>query len=379
MNADSLSFEVEPGADHPPLDADLERFSAALDAYPAAFIGNPLQLLFLDDAEPIASAERYLKALDRPSLMDERREYLADGHRPWPFPSLEVPSRPDPWELSVRLFQYWDRAVKILPIQGSIAQTVAGRAQHPRADVVLMVIADGLSYYDLPPEVESEPRLVVGVSTTPFGYREVVGQPSLSRRLFSLGYKEQLGYTYYPPEEGTLSGDIFAQLSPTQIMRVREFDEVLHDVAQRPCLNAYLQVTVAGLDQICHAHHDRPPRDYYLQNLLQRFDRLVDCLVTKKRRVLACLTSDHGILWREELEGRVQLCGDLFTEDIRSPRYLKGHLLRPYGKPVTCQGQRFTLLGFPFMTRPLRANEWGVHGGISAWESLVPLRIVSAG
>jgi len=42
----------------------IRRFSAALNAYPAGFSGNPLNLLLLDDAEPISAAEAYLRQLD---------------------------------------------------------------------------------------------------------------------------------------------------------------------------------------------------------------------------------------------------------------------------------------------------------------------------
>jgi hypothetical protein len=94
---------------------------------------------------------------------------------------------------------------------------------------------------------------------------------------------------------------------------------------------------------------------------------------------LACLTADHGILWREQIEGRIEIVGDIYSQETHSPRYVKGHLLRPYGRQVTCDKQRYTLLGVPYLTRSLRSNEWGVHGGISAWESLVPMHIVQIG
>jgi hypothetical protein len=88
--------------------------------------------------------------------------------------------------------------------------------------------------------------------------------------------------------------------------------------------------------------------------------------------VLACLTADHGILWREAIEGRLEVVGDLIHEDAGHARYVRGHVLRPYGRCVTCLDSHYTAFRFPFMTRELRSNEWGVHGGISAWESIVP-------
>lgn len=68
----------------------------------------------------------------------------------------------------------------------------------------------------------------------------------------------------------------------------------------------------------------------------------------------------------------MQVADDLFAEDIGSPRYVKGSILRGYGRVCRCRGQSYTLFRAPYVTRRFRNNEWGVHGGISAWESVVP-------
>ncbi len=357
----------------------MAQLSAAIDAFPAAFSGNPLHLFFLEDAKAIASAEQYLRGLDGPALIEERREYLPRSYGPWPFPAIGVPGRPDPWQLSLRLFDRLEDVEVILPSQRAVAGIVEARVRQVRPDVVVLVIADGLSYYDLPDDMDARPCFVAGVSNTEFGYREVVGNPSLARRLFTLGYQDQRGYTYYAVEEESLSGAIFGSFSPTQVRRVSGFEEIIGDVSKASAYRAYIQVTLAGLDQLCHFHRDRPPREHYLHQLLHRFEQLTDCLVSKGYRAVACLTADHGILWREYIENRCEIISDLFSEDARSPRYVKGHILRPYGRTRTCSAGRFTLLGAPFLTRRLKATEWGVHGGISAWESLVPLRIITVG
>jgi hypothetical protein len=40
---------------------------------------------------------------------------------------------------------------------------------------------------------------------------------------------------------------------------------------------------------------------------------------------------------------------------------------------VEFEGKEFALLEYPYLRRDLRANEWGVHGGLSFEESVVPL------
>ena len=351
----------------------LERFSAAIDLYPAAFSGNPLHLLFLDDAEPVRDPRDFVRKLDAPPLLGERRQYVVDGPSFWPFPAFRLTSRPDPWALSWCLFERFDQASQVLVTQSGIGAIIESLARRLAPDMVALLIVDGLSFYDLPEAMDAQPCFVDSATITEVGYRQVIGQPEVSRRLFVAGYWQQLGFTYYAPDPKSLAAQILAQFSGSQIVQVREFDEVLTHLSQTHLRKGYIQVAAPGLDHLCHAHHDRPPRETYLAEVLQRFDKLIDCLAGHGRRVLAFLTADHGILWREHIEGRVQVVGDLFPEDAGHARYVRGRFLRDYGRCRTSFGQNYTLLRVPCMTRNLRNNEWGVHGGISAWESIVPL------
>jgi hypothetical protein len=356
-------------------DRAIHRFSFALDAYPAGFSGNRLNLLLVGNATPICSAEAYLKQLDDLPLLEERREYLLDEHSAWPFPRINLDDRPDPWLISEQLFERFEDARLLIPTQQQVGRMLERRARLFEPAVVALVIVDGLSYYDLPNELQATPCLVEGISITEYGYREVVGSPSISRRLFALGYFDQVGFTYYPTERKGLSSDIHDTFSSSQIVRVKSFDEVLAHLNDKRFRRGYVQVTLAGLDEICHSHHDYPPRRRYLDDVLSRFDALVECLSRKNVRVLACLTADHGILWRDVIEDRLEVADDLFQGETYLARYIKGTVLRPYGKLCRSLGQNYTLLRIPWMTRKFKNNEWGVHGGISAWESIVPLLI----
>jgi hypothetical protein len=353
----------------------LRRFSKALDAYPAAFRGNPLNLLLLDEASPIMRGTEYLRRLGGPGLMSERREYLCGEASDWPFPEFCVEERPDPWSLSLRLFDNFELARTILPTQSDVARRIEARALQMRAEVVAFVIVDGLSYYDLGPDVGAEPCLVDGVTTTEHGYRAAVGDPSVARRLFAHGYAKQAAFTYFAIGSDGLAADVHDVFSPPQVLRVRAFGDIVDSVARLPRGRSYIQVTLAGLDHLCHAHHDEPPIGYYRDEMLQRFDSLLEVLASPGRRVLGVLCADHGILWRGDIEGRLELVDDLFDESARWPRYTKGALLRHYGRVCRTLGQTYTLFRIPYMTRRFRNNEWGVHGGISAWESIVPLII----
>ncbi len=353
--------------------AGIATFSRLLDLYPAAFSGNPLNLLLLDDAQPIWNGRDYLRRLDALSLMDERREYLADASCSWPFPHVRLDSRPDPWDISEVLFERFDDARLMLPKQGGIAEVIDARVRQRLPRAVGLIIADGLSYYDMLPEMGAEPVFVPGITSTAFGYREVTGQPSISRRLFALGYAQQMGFTYFDPQVNDLARDVYATFAPSQVTRVKEFGEVLNMLKGVPATPIYVQITMAGLDQLSHSHWDRPPRDEYLRHIVENYDALAEALRGRFGHALTVLTADHGILWRDEIEGRLEIADGLFAEDLGSPRYVKGSLLRGYGRVCRCNGQHYTLLRAPYMTRRFRNNEWGVHGGISAWESIVPL------
>jgi hypothetical protein len=350
--------------------------SVAIDAYPPAFRGNVLNLLFLDDAQPIRCAAAYLRSLDSPNLRDVCREYLMpEGYALWPFPVHSITERPDPWSLSERLYDNFSAAQHVLPTQRDVGCILHEKAAKLQPDIVALMIVDGLSYYDLPYAADVQPCLVNGVSTTDFGYREVIGKPTVSERLFSLGYSHQMGFTYFDVETNPLASELYGVFGSSQIKRVVTFKECLEHISAEGISHGFVQISAAGLDGLCHHHQDEPPVKHYIDEILHRFDALVSCLHEGNRNVLACLTADHGILWRQHLEGQWYVVNDLQPDDARYVRYIGGSRMRTYVLVKSCHGSAYSILRVPYITRKLRNNEWGVHGGISAWESIVPLII----
>lgn len=354
----------------------LSRMSVAMDAYPPAFLGNALNLLFLDDAQPIRYASAYLRGLDSPNLCDVCREYLMpEEHALWPFPVHSITERPDPWLLSEKLHDSFNAAQHLLPTQRDVGRILHEKATKLQPDIVVLMVVDGLSYYDLPDGVDAQPCLVNGVSITDFGYREVIGKPTVSERLFSLGYSHQMGFTYYDVKTNPLASELYGVFGSSQVKRVATFKECLEHISAGGMSQGFVQVTTAGLDGLCHHHRDEPPVKYYTDEILNRFDALVSYLHEGNRKVLACLTADHGILWRHSLEGKWSVVNDLQVDDKRCVRHIRGSRIRDYILVKSGFGGTFSMLRVPYITRKLRNNEWGVHGGISAWESIVPLII----
>jgi len=359
--------------------ADVTKLSTAIDAYPAAFRGNRLNLLFLDDAHPIDSSREFLKKVDSLQLQEERREYLINDKEEWPFPTISIESRPDPWKLTDALFDNFETAHKVLPTQRDIGQILIEHAKKKDSDVIILIVVDGLSYYDLPDDMEAMPCLVRGVTTTDFGFRDVMGKPNISQRLFSLGYKSQIAFTFFDVNSRPLSAELHEPFGGSQLKRINSIDEGIDIIRRNPFWRGYIQIVAPGLDKLAHYHADRPMIKETLVRIFERLDKVIDSVSLKGRKVTAYLTSDHGILWRDDAKDRAEVVGDLFSEDTAHPRYVKGSLPRNYARAVKLESKSYTLLKAPYMTRDWKHSEWGVHGGISAWESIVPIIIKEIG
>jgi len=353
---------------------DLSDFERALDWYPPAYWGNRLNLLLLADAEPLVDPRDYLRRLDQPNLVGEAREFSIEPELAWPFPTFRVDTRPSAQQVQLQLADGVERAKRFLPTQRDLAGMISAQATLLHPDVVALMVVDGLSYYDLDEASAAQPIIVDGVTITDHGYRQVIGSPPVSARLFRAGYMDQRGYSFFDRKANDLAADLFHPFADIQLTRVRQFAEVLADLEARPVTHTYVQVTSPGLDGICHQHPDAPPVQYYLQSLLQKFTKLVECLSARHSSVLAFLTSDHGILWREGFEpGTWRIASGLAPEDCIRGRYVRGAIMRDYTVVVQGDGSTYSLLKYPYLARDWRSNEWGMHGGISAWESIVPL------
>lgn len=354
---------------------ELRCFSRAIDAYPAAFQGNRLNLLFLDDACPIYNPQEYLRFFDELELQEERREFLIEDREEWPFPTIRMESHPDPWEISLLLFKHFSNVTTVLPTQRNIGTLLLNQAIQDKVDLVILFIVDGLSFYDLPDTIHAEPCFVNGVTTTAFGYSEVIGKPTVSQRFFSAGYRDQMALTFFDETGNPVSAKLHNAFGTSQVHRINTIEEGLKLLEKANIQHGYIQIAAPGLDRLCHYHADRPPYEEYLKQIMHRFQTVFDALSQSKRKIRICLTADHGIMWREQVEERTEVVHDLLPEDRGHPRYIKGSLLRGYTQVIRSGEQTYSLLQAPYLTRNWKHGEWGMHGGISAWESIVPIII----
>jgi hypothetical protein len=244
-------------------------------------------------------------------------------------------------------------------------------AQLTEGDLVILMLVDGLSYADVKRYAPqwlpyAKPVLVDGVSETEQGMLRIVGDPPLAYQLFDQGFRRLLGFTYWEREREPLTQRLFAGFGD-QVRRVRSFSQALNILEQEELRGAFVQIVRAGLDEMAHRHRETRNLAAEVEGIFRDMGLLSDLVRKKGLSGILHMVSDHGILWAQEHH----LTEYEFTSDAH-PRHYEYAKQGKYVLNVTFREREFALLAYPFLRRPLRANEWGVHGGLSFEESVVP-------
>jgi hypothetical protein len=99
---------------------------------------------------------------------------------------------------------------------------------------------------------------------------------------------------------------------------------------------------------------------------------LMQVLSQKKLTARVYVTADHGILWRHEHNRHFEYIDDL---DVATPRLSVRQTKEEwdqYSVRIEAEGVVYYPLKYPFLGSKIKANDNGVHGGISYQESIVP-------
>ena len=257
--------------------------------------------------------------------------------------------------------------------QSEVAAEITGRLDRELPQIAVLLIFDGLSFYDVAEWKLSgtmpEPCLVDGVSTTESAMRRLIGSPVLTHQLFDLKYLRRLGFSYWERSMNQLTDALFAEFPETQLHRVTTFDEVLEKLEmsewQTP---TYVQIVRSGLDSVCHSHRERPNVSSLLDDLRKDIVSLIAVLQETEKSFRLFITADHGILWYTN-QDTVRL-----AQKKSKARYTEGEVA--CGDNVltlkSAEGTYTVLTGDKVIATNRKVTEWGFHGGISAQESLVP-------
>lgn len=136
---------------------------------------------------------------------------------------------------------------------------------------------------------------------------------------------------------------------------------------------ALVQIVRTGLDGVAHRQRERPNVEATVADILSDFERLAAVFERKGVSAWLHLISGHGILWAHEHNFQVYGFGS-----ADHPRHYEHAKRGEHVLNVEFESKEFALLEYPYLRRALRANEWGVHGGLSFEESVVPLVSVRA-
>jgi len=353
--------------------ATMSQLDAVLNRTPVVYEGEPLLLAQLDNLVVERDVWQYVQRVDALAPVPVERTVLlgtvTSYFDRWPVIRMDGRAPADLAQFNHRLFQNYDQVRGFAFSQSDIAACIE---EDLDVDVIVLLLIDGLSYTDWMDYPGVESCLVEGPTITPVGFRNVVGQPSIARRLFKRGFRKRMGFSHWD-RDNRLTDVLFHGFDPaTQMFRVSEFKEILLVLDRLPPDQTYVQILTNGLDSISHRHRGRPPveaiaRHLYEDVLLALIGRLQEVGAT----ALVYATADHGILWKPEPGAGEEL---IVVPDGRANahRYARGAFLVPHSRQFSCYGVNYTVLAYPYLFRPLTRLEWGTHGGISFQESVVP-------
>ncbi len=335
---------------------------------------HPLSVAFLpEEVKVYADAWEMIIDLDRPDPQ-ESIPMLALGIEPrlsHRLPRFRCLHDPLTSELNRVLLSRYEFIKAHLLCQSQIGSEILSQAD--AAEAIVLILVDGLSYADIKRHaaqwlLHTSPILVDGVSITEQGMRRVIGDPPLAARLFDKGFSP-LGFTYWERPEEYLTDQIFRGFGH-KIHKVRSFEEVGETLKNQDLKRAYVQIVRMGLDGVAHRHRDKPNIPATISAIMTDFEVIIDIFRKKQLYAHLYLTSDHGILWKWEHQLETYE-NNPSTEPLRYYEYARHN--NPHTLNTKFAGRDFALLEYPYLRRKLRSNEWGVHGGLSFEESIVPL------
>lgn len=246
-------------------------------------------------------------------------------------------------------------------------------------ELVALIIVDGLSYEAVrQTDVDAQPIVVDGITTTEPGYRRIIyGREEVSsvsmyaELLTNREFYEDFAFTYWERGQEDLSTDLHSGMS--RIDRISDFGDAIDTLQSEAPFpdKTYVQITRMGLDQDSHNRKEEPNRDAVVQDIIEDVRALHETVSDLVDQFRIFVTADHGILWRDQLPADPPIVCD---EHRHHTRFLEGEGNVEGGRVIwESDGTVTTGLAYPYLTRGLDNTEWGVHGGFSYYESLVPL------
>lgn len=355
------------------IDVTLEELLKYLEIGPVMAQIPRLSLAFLplEKLQIFDTASELVSILDCPKVQSDCAMMLALDWNPQyasRLIALKVNHQPLSTELNQVLKSRFDFIKSTLRSQSHLPDLIV---QPTAASCTILILVDGLSWADCaywPAPVSAQPILVDGASTSEQGMKRIIGKPPVVERLFAQGCDRAYGFSCWMREDSTLTDQLFACFGEN-VQNVRNFQDVLEGLGTSDLNNAYVQIVCQGLDRLCHKQRDRPNPENYVKALAQDWHSLLECLQNRGTSAQVFLTSAHGILWKSGHDLQVLPQGKWMD----SPRYFKYSYPSLQTLDIDFEGNIYSLLNYPYIGRDFKTDEWGMHGGLSFEESIVPL------
>ena len=361
----------------------LTRLIHTLQRGPVMTEMTPLALLCLPpEIEIVPDVETVVERLDALAHHSESPILIPhiDVRYQHRFVTLNEPVAPTTADISQMLPLRLPDARRWLLTHTRVAERIVADTMKRGYRTVALLLIDGLGYEDTKSWPETpEPCLIDGPSitygltdqgllVTGVGFPGIVGSPPLARRLVDAGVPRSFGYSYWRRERNEVSARLF---EGAPLARVTDFAAAADALAQQPLEGTYAQLVREGLDGLAHSRREVTLREVEatVHAIHDDYRRVIEMLAASGLPGAVYLTADHGILWKSDHPELQRI------ESLRSdhPRYQRGGSVLPeYGVEFAQIEQTYSVYRYPYLGAAIRANDSGVHGGLSYWESFVP-------
>ncbi|MFQ6042700.1 MAG: hypothetical protein ACE5PV_17725 [Candidatus Poribacteria bacterium] len=339
-----------------------------------------LSLAFLSfEPEIYFSCADMVRFLDKVETVETDQKIICleiDQHYAQRFPIIECHHNPYTEELNTILSPKYEFIRNSMLGQDQISDVILQDCLNQEIDAVVLILVDGLSYSDVADwrGFSCMPCFVPGLTNTSEGFQNVIGRKMpLAVRLFDLGFKNRIGYTYWQRQTNELTDILFRTVHRMQ--SVNSMAEVFEHLRVGELKKSYIQIVRAGLDQYAHSclREDLvQKRRVTLKQIRSDLNTIASIFNDKGLKAFIYAISDHGILWRDKTQ--LEEIDSGFGKS--SPRYYgvdeRAKFPEDKGRYVRVNELTYFQLDYPYIRRRLHRNEWGVHGGLSFQESIVP-------
>jgi hypothetical protein len=299
------------------------------------------------------------------------------------FPRLQVIEHPPIEAINGNMQFHLDYARQhLLTTRGLASHIEQDVTLHP-ADVVVLLLIDGLNYGDtLRWGGKVQPCFVDGPSVTyrfydddkrnlveSVGFASIINRPSIYNRLYNLGYHQARGYTYWN-RDNVLAEYMFAGVPQTRVTSFENVLQLLSEEVSSP--RYYVQIVREGLDGLAHDKRELRPAEIEttIQTIFDDTMRVLELFRQKRLNTRLFLTADHGILWKSQHS--FKLLTGLHDSKPRFTWHKPPELLANTAVRMDNGGIIYYLFSYPYLGRNISSNDSGVHGGFSYQESFVP-------